>query len=112
MLSSPAPEFAVVVAGAAFMAGATFATVATIATAATAAATEVHELLQDINAAANLTPSPSRGGSGTPNSSLNSIKLREVAIDLAGIFIKLGYPDKNVKAVYSVIGQKEKESRL
>ena len=82
-----------------------------MAAAAAAAATEVHELLQDISAA-NLTPSPSRGGSGTPNSSLNSIKLREVAIDLAGIFIKLGYPDKNVKAVYSVIGQKEKESRL
>lgn len=87
------------------------ATAATIA--AAAAATEVHDLLQDISAA-NLTPSnsPSRGGSGTPNSnsSINSVKLREIAIDLAGIFIKLGYPDKNVKAVYSVIGQKE--SRL
>ena len=86
---------------------------------AAAAATEVHELLQDISAA-NLTPStspsPSRGGFGTPNSnsnsnsSLNSVKLREIAIDLAGILIKLGYPDKNVKAVYSVIGQKD--SRL
>jgi hypothetical protein len=71
-----------------------------------AAVLEAHELLQDI-ALATLTPPR---GSETQDSTLNGVKLKEIAVDLAQILMKLGYPHDSARTVYSIIEQKDPRS--
>jgi hypothetical protein len=73
---------------------------------AAAAVLEAHELLQDISLA---TLTPPRG-SQTLDSTLNGVKLKEIAVDLAQILMKLGYPHDSARTVYSIIEQKEPRS--
>jgi hypothetical protein len=66
---------------------------------AAAAVLEAHELIQDI-ALATLTPPR---GSETLDSTLNRVKLKEIAVDLAQILMRLGYPHDSARTVYSII---------
>lgn len=79
---------------------------AAAASAAAGAVLEAHELLQDI-ALATLTPPR---GSETLDSTLNGVKLKEIAVDLAQILMKLGYPHDSARTVYSIIEQKDPRS--
>ena len=78
----------------------------TASAASAGAVLEAHELLQDI-ALATLTPPR---GSQTLDSTLNGFKLREIAVDLAQILMKLGYPHDSARAVYFIFEQKDTRS--